>query len=323
MKEVDGTPNVPSVREIIMPNGSLSCTGNICSVTFTAASAITGSGTINVIPRWTSTSAMGNATGFNYNATTNPLLVGTAQNAAQGALWVKENGASNTVPVISAAQGVLTVHQVNDGAMWGIVYANDASPNVWGSYVTDLGQLIFQSDSGGFVRLTPAASVLVSPAAAANGINYLISGVSTKFGQIVDQGSDEFSLSVGTTQTAVAGTALKWKQTGVTAFTVALGSDATGDIYYNGGSGVLTRRAIGTTGKLLGVVAGVPDYISPSAIFQPGTAFASLGTPSDGAVIYCTDCDAVADGAAMATCAASGGGTGAFAFRKNGAWKCL
>jgi hypothetical protein len=60
-----------------------------------------------------------------------------------------------------------------------------------------------------------------------------------------------------------------------------------------------------------------------SQMLMSGVAFASLGTPSNGTWAYCTHCDAVGSGAATATCAASGGGTGAFAFRINGAWKCV
>lgn len=45
-----------------------------------------------------------------------------------------------------------------------------------------------------------------------------------------------------------------------------------------------------------------------------GVAFASLGTPSNGTFVYCSDCTIAA------TCA--GAGTGALAKRLNGAWVC-
>ncbi len=51
---------------------------------------------------------------------------------------------------------------------------------------------------------------------------------------------------------------------------------------------------------------------------QPGIAFASLPTPSNGMQIYCTDCT-VTSGIDN-TCTASG--NGANAKRINGAWKC-
>jgi hypothetical protein len=42
--------------------------------------------------------------------------------------------------------------------------------------------------------------------------------------------------------------------------TVTLGSDATGDIYYRNSSGILTRLAIGSTGNILKVSAGLPAW---------------------------------------------------------------
>lgn len=41
MKEVDGTPNQPGVRTIVVPNGSLSCSGSVCTLTFSTSSSIT------------------------------------------------------------------------------------------------------------------------------------------------------------------------------------------------------------------------------------------------------------------------------------------
>lgn len=49
-----------------------------------------------------------------------------------------------------------------------------------------------------------------------------------------------------------------------------------------------------------------------------GTAFASLGTPAVGTVLYCSDCT-------IATAPCTGGGTGALAIRVNSgtpAWRC-
>lgn len=46
---------------------------------------------------------------------------------------------------------------------------------------------------------------------------------------------------------------------------ITLGSDATGDIYYRDSSGAYTRRAIGSTGQVLKVVAGLPSWSSLGA----------------------------------------------------------
>ncbi len=51
----------------------------------------------------------------------------------------------------------------------------------------------------------------------------------------------------------------------ITGATFALGSDATGDIYYNSGSGVLARLPIGTSGQSLTVSGGLPAWTTLGA----------------------------------------------------------
>jgi hypothetical protein len=46
---------------------------------------------------------------------------------------------------------------------------------------------------------------------------------------------------------------------------ILVGSDATGDTYYNSGAGTIARRAIGSEGQVQTVVGGVPAWQSPSA----------------------------------------------------------
>ncbi len=48
--------------------------------------------------------------------------------------------------------------------------------------------------------------------------------------------------------------------------TVLLGSDATGDIYYNGGSGTLTRLGIGSNAQVLTVVGGALAWATPTSV---------------------------------------------------------
>jgi len=54
---------------------------------------------------------------------------------------------------------------------------------------------------------------------------------------------------------------------------MALGSDAQGDIYYRANSGALTRLGIGSSGQILGVSSGVPQWQAPTvaAAFTSGT----------------------------------------------------
>lgn len=70
-----------------------------------------------------------------------------------------------------------------------------------------------------------------------------------------------------------------------------------------------------------GKVTDGPSSTTPSFIKTTltGSAFAGLGAPANGTEQYCSDCQ-VTSGADN-TC--TNGGTGAMAFRINGAWKCL
>jgi len=52
-------------------------------------------------------------------------------------------------------------------------------------------------------------------------------------------------------------------------------------------------------------------------------AFANLGAPQNGTIVYCSDCDPAAAGAGPTVCSTGGASTGALAIRLNGAWTCL
>lgn len=50
------------------------------------------------------------------------------------------------------------------------------------------------------------------------------------------------------------------------------GTDATGDIYYNGGSGVLTRLPAGSSNEFLRISGGIPDWDNTALLTNPQTA---------------------------------------------------
>lgn len=92
-------------------------------------------------------------------------------------------------------------------------------------------------------------------------------------------------------------------------------ADNTYDI---GASGATRPRSIfaGTDIRAAGELGGNFVQVTGAGYlyWSTGTAFGSLGTPANGAMLYCTDCTVAA------TCA--GAGTGAFAKRLNSAWVC-
>ena len=105
-----------------------------------------------------------------------------------------------------------------------------------------------------------------------------------------------------------------WKRSTVN-FQARLGDDSAytdvevaDEVYgagWNGSQEVPTKNAV--YDKIEAVAA-------PQSITFTATLFANLGTPSNGTLVYCSDCT-------FANPCASGG-TGAFAKRLNGAWRC-
>ena len=67
------------------------------------------------------------------------------------------------------------------------------------------------------------------------------------------------------------GTEVLTNKTLSTGSKVLVGSDATGDIYYNGGSGVITRKGIGADGKILKVVSGLPSWETETVTVDAST----------------------------------------------------
>ena len=103
----------------------------------------------------------------------------------------------------------------------------------------------------------------------------------------------------------------------------------TGNLYTNGITLSVAGNAFGLvsndTGSTVGSfmpATGVARYRNtevrldgPSMVrFDGGIRFVDLGTPTNGAFTYCSDC------APSPIC--KGGGQGAFARREQGAWKC-
>lgn len=94
------------------------------------------------------------------------------------------------------------------------------------------------------------------------------------------------------------------------------GVDNTNDI---GASAATRPRDIYVGSKL--VLGTAPASALAGSIFFTGVAFASLGTPSNGTVVYCTNCDPPT--VVVNTCTSAGAATGALAVRVNGVWECI
>lgn len=90
--------------------------------------------------------------------------------------------------------------------------------------------------------------------------------------------------------------------------------------YTGAGAGTEAMRVFPSTGLTIGGTtdAGAKSLLvdGGGTIATTGVAFASLPTPSNGTMIFCTDCNP-----ATSPCTATG--SGSMAFRQNGAWKCF
>lgn len=117
---------------------------------------------------------------------------------------------------------------------------------------------------------------------------------------------------------------------GGTARSARFGSNA--NIVFAAGAGQTDLWVInGSTGSFVnnstGVIATGATPATPLAnsLFLSSVAFASLGTPSDGTQIYCTDCTETTPATCpvtQASCICTNSGSGAFARRVGGAWYC-
>lgn len=83
----------------------------------------------------------------------------------------------------------------------------------------------------------------------------------------------------------------------------------------------LRRLGIG----ILGLDNGTGETGGKLSLGNVGVPFASLGTPNNGVIVYCSDCTETTPATCpvtQASCICAGAGTGAFARRVNGVWYC-
>jgi hypothetical protein len=105
--------------------------------------------------------------------------------------------------------------------------------------------------------------------------------------------------------------------------TAILASDAGGYLVVKPGS-VFVNSATITLGA-----SGTPDTTitraAPGELTYTAVLFASLGTPANGTITYCSDCTVTTAATCPATassCVCAGSGTGALAVRLHGVWDC-
>lgn len=180
----------------------------------------------------------------------------------------------------------------------------------------------FRIDSSGYIKLQPRSYGSSDPGNGANGAIYY-NNATNKF-RVYENSAWVDMVGSGGTVTSVSGTTNRITSTGGTtpvidisaSFvgqssittlgtvttgtigtgaviarpTMTLGSDATGDIYYRNGSGILTRLGVGSNGDVLTLATGLPSWAAASAGTPAGnygnvqlnrnSAFATPGSDS-------------------------------------------
>jgi hypothetical protein len=79
---------------------------------------------------------------------------------------------------------------------------------------------------------------------------------------------------------------------------------------------LLSAGGLGVVGAIFGATLNATTTVAMGAVI-----FTALGTPANGTLSYCSDCDPPT--LVESTCTHAGAQTGSLAMRVNGAWKCL
>jgi hypothetical protein len=176
----------------------------------------------------------------------------TATTDASGAIGVVVLGAGTSGNAMIAKEGTVTC--AFDGATTAGDYVqissttdgdcHDTGASTYPTSGQVLGRALSTNGSAG------SYSILLGPGAIGSSSGGTPGGSNTQ-AQFNNSGS--FGGSSGLTLTT----------TRVTGLTFSLGSDATGDLYYNSGSGVLARLGIGSTNQVLTVSGGLPSWQTP------------------------------------------------------------
>lgn len=147
-----------------------------------------------------------------------------------------------------AALGALLLGATGTGTVTSVNLAVPTGFSVSGGPITGAGTLTLSTALSGVLK--------------GNGSGFVVAIAGTDFTS--PMGAENLSNKTLTTGNTInSGTIIKGGA-------MTLGSDATGDIYYRNNSGNLTRLGIGTSGQVLGLNSGVPQWQTISTLTLTG-----------------------------------------------------
>lgn len=147
-----------------------------------------------------------------------------------------------------AELGALLLGATGTGTVTSVNLAAPTGFSVSGGPITGAGTLTLSTALSGVLK--------------GNGSGFAVAMAGTDF--ISPTGAENLSNKTLTTGNTInSGTVIKGGA-------MTLGSDATGDIYYRNNSGNLTRLGIGTSGQVLGLNSGVPQWQTISTLTLTG-----------------------------------------------------
>jgi hypothetical protein len=265
-------------------NGNLTLSGNN---TYSGTAALSGGGSLAGTFSGTPTLS-GNLT-FSGTPIFSGLSAGTCANNL-----VLDSG-NNLVTATCSSGGGLTINSttISGGASGKVLY-DDGTKLQELPYGLTGNSTIVETTSGGLLTasILPLGTNAAKGAVEGDGSTITcVAGVCTAIGaaaSAIDAGGAT-SISNGTAGRSLFDSAgnvgvssgLTQSTTKVLSMSIGLGSDATGDTYYNGGSGAFTRLAIGATGNVQTVVAGIPAWSTGLTLSATKITAASIGLGSD------------------------------------------
>lgn len=176
--------------------------------------------------------------------------------------------------IIGPTAGTIMISPGATGTATGLAATSGNIPFVSGSAWTgmSLSSIIdsqFGSTQGSILYRGAATWTSLAPGTSGQFLQSLGSGANPNWANgsgSTSPGGSNTQVQFNNTGAFAGSSGLTLNATKVTSEALALGSDTAGDIYYNGGSGVLTRLGIGTAGQILTVSSGLPAWASSGTV---------------------------------------------------------